>query len=486
MTSMVDVSRTEHHLIHDPGRLVLRPFIPGTVTFAGDQDRLDRMVARVLALPDARSQALLSGLLARHSHQFDHVEGKWLEHFELGRLRIDGLTEGLDLERRLLIGAVLSQAYAYEGAALTNPSMVAIGTVESGRQRFVMSARAIGEGHISSIAFITGAVDEEGTVMLDERHPHVSNGERSTPTYDRGAFTAKLTELGFMTDATLRVLDLVPDAFTAAELAKALDNLLESDIDDLSAQDAVKRMHWLAESNYELRFDPSLPLSEHVISPAAPVESRGIEDARFVRFTDDGAVTYYATYTAFDGMRILPQLIETSDFNMFRMATMTGPAVHHKGMAIFPRKIRGEYVALSRHDHERSYVLRSEQVRTWDNAEVVFGPEQEWDLVQTGNCGSPIETAHGWLVITHGVGPMRRYVLGALLLDLDEPHKVIGRLRAPFIQPEEDETYGYVPDVVYSCGSMLHAGNLITPFGYSDLGIKIAVTSLQDLIASMD
>jgi predicted GH43/DUF377 family glycosyl hydrolase len=486
MASMVEVTRTEHHLTNDSQRQILRPFLPGTLNFGGDQDRLHRIVARALALPDTECQRLLSDLRSRFSHQFADLEGKWLEHFDLARLRIE-VPEDLALERRLMVGATLTQAYAYEGAALTNPSIVALGAEQMGRQRFVMSARAIGEGHISSIAFVTGVVDDEGRLTLEDRHPQVSNGARRTTTYDRNAFTSKLTELDLMTDATRRILDLVPPTFTAAELARALDVLLESDIDRLSAEDAVKRVHWLAESNYELRFDDSLPLSEHVISPAAPLESRGMEDARFVRFVDDaGALTYYATYTAFDGTRILPQLIETPDFNTFRMATMTGPAVQHKGMAIFPRKIRGEFVALSRHDQERSYVLRSQEIRAWDNAELVFGPEQDWDLVHTGNCGSPIETDHGWLVITHGVGPMRRYVLGALLLDLDEPHKIIGRLRTPFIEPEGFEAHGYVPNVVYSCGSMVHAGNLITPFGYSDVGIRIAVTPLEDLIAAME
>jgi predicted GH43/DUF377 family glycosyl hydrolase len=258
-------------------------------------------------------------------------------------------------------------------------------------------------------------------------------------------------------------------------------------MDPLSVQDTIKRMHWVADSNYRLSFDASLPLSEHVISPAAPAESRGIEDARFVRFTeDDGTVRYYATYTAFDGTRILPQLIETSDFSTFRMSTMTGPALQHKGMALFPRKVNGEYLALSRHDHERSFILRADHIRRWGNAEVVFGPETEWDIIQTGNCGSPIETEAGWLVITHGVGAMRRYVLGAILLDLDEPSKVLARLRTPLIEPEGDEVRGYVPNVVYSCGSLVHGGNLITPFGYSDSGIKIAVTPLDDLLDEMD
>ncbi|HXV72225.1 MAG TPA: glycosidase, partial [Acidimicrobiia bacterium] len=334
---------------------------------------------------------------------------------------------------------------------------------------------------------MSGSVDETGEITLEPRHESVSNGERMSPDYSRSAFAAKLEELGLMTATSGKILALVPERFTAEQLQDALGVAVDSDVDRLEVQDSVKRMHWLADSNYEVRFDADLPLSEHVISPGAPAESRGIEDARFVRFTDDdGSIVYYATYTAYDGLRILPQLIETRDFINFRMATMTGPAIHHKGMAIFPRKIDGDYVALSRHDHERSFVLRSDSVRSWTNAELVFGPETEWDIVQTGNCGSPMETEAGWLVITHGVGAMRRYVLGAVLLDLDEPTKVLGRLRTPLIEAEGEERSGYVPDVVYSCGSMVHAGNVIIPFGYSDNGIKIAVTTLDELLEAMD
>jgi predicted GH43/DUF377 family glycosyl hydrolase len=483
---MVQATRTTHHLRPDPGRLVLRPFIPGANNFGGDHSHLDQIIRRALELPDAENTAFLDDLRSRYLGTFPDIEATWQQHFELAQSRSPQLAGIGDLARQLLIGALLTQSYAYEAVSLTNPAIVPIGEPVAGEQRFVMSARAIGEGHISSITFMSGNVDIEGDVVFDQRHATVSNGERTAPHYSRDAFKAKLSELGFMTPTTERILGLVPDRFTAEELEMAHDLAMDSDHDQLAVQDAVKRTHWVADSNYELRFDESLPVSEHVISPAAPAESRGMEDARFVRFTDDeGATTYYATYTAYDGVHILPQLIETKDFNMFRMATMTGPAIHHKGMALFPRKIRGEYVALSRHDHERSFLLRSDDVRVWHNAEVVFGPQTEWDIIQTGNCGSPLETESGWLVITHGVGPMRRYVLGALLLDLDEPSKVIARLGSPFIEAAEDEALGYVPDVVYSCGSMLHAGNLITPFGYSDFGIKIAVTPIADLIQAM-
>ena len=487
MTATVQVKRSEHHIRSDPSRLVVRPFIPGAANFGGDGGRLDQIVTRALELPSDRALDWLGRLLETYETRFPEMANTWLRNFEIAKLRSSRLQDVADEPRRLLVGAILTQTYAYEAAALTNPSMVPFGPVENGAQRFVMSARAIGEGHISSIALMTGSVDGTGHVTLDPRHPSVSNGERRAPDYSRTAFAAKLDELGLMTQTSGKILSLVSETFTAEQLHDALSMAVDSDMDIPEVEDSVKRMHWLADSNYELRFDPHLPLSEHVISPGAPAESRGIEDARFVRFTDDdGSITYYATYTAYDGLRILPQLIETSDFDHFRMATMTGPAIHHKGMAIFPRKIQGEYVALSRHDHERSFVLRSDNVRSWTNAELVFGPQTEWDIVQTGNCGSPIETEAGWLVVTHGVGAMRRYVLGAVLLDLDEPTKVLARLRAPLIEAEDDERFGYVPEVVYSCGSMVHEGNVIIPFGYSDVGIKIAVTPLDDLLAAMD
>jgi len=483
---MVPVERSPHHLRPDSSRLILKPFLPGTTTFAGGGDRLDHLVGRAMELPDQTARRILDDLHSRHSGQFPDLEDTWIRHFHIAAAGSGILTDVTDRVRQLVIGALVTQAYAYEAAALTNPSMVPVDDPVNGTQRVIMSTRAIGEGHVSSIAFVSGSIGDDGQVFLDTRHPSVSNGRRTTPTYSRTAFTAKLAELGFLTPAARAILDLVSDAFTAEELAGALDRAVDSDFDPLSVEDAVKRMHWVAESNYALVFDGSLPVSEHVISPAAPVESRGIEDARFVRFTDDdGSRRYYATYTAYDGVRILPQLIETADFSQFRMSTMTGPATHHKGMALFPRKIRGEYVALSRHDHERSFVLRSDNVRHWSNAEVVFGPETEWDIVQTGNCGSPIETEAGWLVITHGVGPMRRYVLGAILLDIDEPAKILARLPEPLVEPQEDERFGYVPDVVYSCGSVVHAGNLIMPFGYSDVGIKIAVTPVADVLRAM-
>ncbi len=278
-----------------------------------------------------------------------------------------------DPEIRLLVGAYLTLGYAYEGAALTNPSMVPFGEASGGSQPFVMSARAIGEGHISSVALFTGRVRSDGNLEFDPRSPFADNGERTEPIYQRLSFTLKLAELGFANEVSDRILALLPVEFTPAQLLDAIPTTADSDLEPILVADTVRMVHWLSASSYEVRFDPDLPISEHLISPAAPAESRGMEDARFVCFTDDdGEVTYYATYTAYDGMRILPQLIMTKDFHHFRMTTMSGPTAYHKGLALFPRKIRGEFAAVSRHDQETTFVMRSDNIRHWGNAEVVL------------------------------------------------------------------------------------------------------------------
>ena len=239
----------------------------------------------------------------------------------------------------------------------------------------------------------------------------------------------------------------------------------------------------MAASNYTVEFPVESDISERVIFPSGPSESQGMEDARFVRFRhDDGTVLYYAVYTAFDGFQILPQLIETADFRTFRIATLNGEAARNKGMALFPRLIDGRYAALSRQDNESNFLMFSDDIRTWHEPIPIQQPEQPWELMQLGNCGSPLETDAGWLVITHGVGPMRRYALGAILLDLEDPRRVIGHLDQPLLVPSEDERDGYVPNVVYSCGSLIHGQDLIIPYGFSDLGCGIAAIPLGDIL----
>jgi predicted GH43/DUF377 family glycosyl hydrolase len=249
---------------------------------------------------------------------------------------------------------------------------------------------------------------------------------------------------------------------------------------------ALESFRWLAVSNYEINFSSKLAMSERIIFPVSPNESNGIEDARFVRFTDDdGSVLYCATYTAYNGRTILPQFIETQDFLHFRVLTLNGTAVQNKGMALFPRRIAGRYAMLSRQDDQNLFVMFSDSLHYWSNPQMILRPSEMWESVKIGNCGSPIETEAGWLVITHGVGPMRKYCIGAALLDLEDPTKVIGRLREPLLSPEGNEREGYVPNVVYSCGSMLHGRDLILPFAMSDKITAIATVSLNDLLAAL-
>lgn len=396
----------------------------------------------------------------------------------------------LDVERRRLIGAYFTHEYSIEAAALSNPSIVPSPHqegIKAGALRFVLSLRAIGEGHVSSIQFRSGVIDARGSVELDGTTPFVTTAKRHPPIYDKPIFITKLGELHSLSETAAWVLDPLPEQFTMKQLEAALLRAEETaDQGDQDIRKVTRTIHWLASSNYESVFDVETSLSERVLFPAAPTESQGLEDARFVQFKhDDGTVTYFATYTAFDGFQILPQLIETKDFLSFRMSTLNGRAACNKGIALFPRKIAGYFTALSRLDGENNYVMRSDNVRFWHDSQTLQLPEQPWELTQLGNAGSPLETAAGWLVITHGVGPLRRYVLGAILLDLNDPTRVIGRLREPLLAPVDEERDGYVPNVVYSCGALIANDLLVLPYGYSDMGTGIATLKVDDLLAAL-
>ena len=245
-------------------------------------------------------------------------------------------------------------------------------------------------------------------------------------------------------------------------------------------------MLWLAHSNYELDFSPDAAISERVIFPVSSNESRGIEDARFVRYTHpDGRATYYATYTAYNGMRVLPQLIETSDFRYFKVNTLNGSCVQNKGMALFPRRVGDKFMMAARIDGENIFLLTSDNIHFWNDAKLIYAPRYPWEFVQVGNCGSPIETEAGWLLLTHGVGPMRQYWMGAILLDRDDPSKVLASLSEPLLVPNEDERDGYVPNVVYSCGALLHGARLIIPYAVSDSQTSIATVPIAELLGRL-
>lgn len=445
------------------------------------------IIGRVLGLADAEVADTLAATHRAFVNRHDSMVEVFHRSFEQVVNHIEH-PEDLSEDRRMLIGAYFSHEYSIEAAALNNPSIVPApdqSGLEPGELRFVLSLRAIGEGHISCIEFRSGVIGSDGEPRIDDPGPQPETGTRTLSFYDKGFFTSRLMELGALNDISGPILDSLSEQFTIEEVEEAIrsqNRLTERPI----AFETIRVIHWLASSNYSLDFDPESQLSERVIFPAGPTESQGMEDARFVDFTDDdGTVRYFATYTAFDGFQILPQLIETPDFVSFRIRTLGGIRAINKGIALFPRKIDGRFAALSRYDNESNYVMFSDTVRFWDDAERLQVPKSPWELVQIGNCGSPLETEAGWLVITHGVGPMRQYSLGAILLDLDDPRRVVGHLDEPILVPEEDERDGYVPNVVYSCGSLIHGDLLVLPYGFSDQATRIATIPVDDLLGRL-
>ena len=482
MTTPRPTVRTKSlRLLPDPRRVITKPFLPGEEVFSDGRSRVKVALERILAMPETEAGPLLAGLLddfgSRHrdyrqilEHGFERVA----HHLD------DDQTPSAD--RRLLIGAFFTHEFSIQAAAFFNPSVVPApdqSGLQPGELRFVMSARSVGEGHLSSIEFRTGVLDAAGGVRIDPVTPFAATGKRKTPIYDKHLFLAKLAEMDGNKTALSRILNPLPDGFTYDQLAASVARHKRLP----GSARALRLIHWLASSNYVLTFDRESRLDERVLFPTGPNESRGMEDARFVRFVDDdGSVAYYATYTAFDGTSVLPQSIETRDFLSFRIATLSGSGVANKGMALFPRRMNGHYVMLSRMDSENIYLMRSDNVRHWEGAEKLQMPIRPWTLIQRGNCGSPIETADGWLVLTHGVGPMRRYALGAMLLDLENPCRVIAHLPDPILVPDQDRREGYVPNVIYSCGSLVHEDHLLLPYGFSDSGIEIATLSLSEVL----
>ena len=396
----------------------------------------------------------------------------------------------LTAEQRRLLGAYFTSEYSVEAAALFNPSVVPHPDqkgVDKGSLRFVMSFRATGEGHISSIEFRGGIVDENHDIYFDPVSQYVATPEiHADPVYERLHFQRKLAEMGVRDRIMNLLLEGLGATFTLDDLELRIKNLRSTKFRLVDKQRAIDTALWLARSNYEVIFKPDQNISERVIFPVSENESSGIEDARFVRFVDDdGSFTYYATYTAYNGFDILPQLLQTDDFLTFKMHTLSGNAAQNKGMALFPRKINGRFVMLSRQDGVNNYIMFSESLRYWTDANLLQEPVHPLEYVQVGNCGSPVETSEGWLALFHGVGPMRKYSVWAELLDIDDPSKVIGRLDEPILAPDEHERDGYVPNVVYTCGSMIHGDTLVVPYGIADQRCRVATVSIPELLSRL-
>jgi predicted GH43/DUF377 family glycosyl hydrolase len=381
--------------------------------------------------------------------------------------------------------------YSIEAAAFFNPSIVEHpdqSETGPGEKRVIISFRATGEGHVSSIVFRTGVIDKYNNLTVEPAGKFLEEAESiQRHIYDKASFKSKLDEMDSHTIIPSDlILDRLSDTFTYGELRKCIEEArntlhLASDKEMLFDQ-----IMWVASSHYELQFSLDTNISERVIFPVSINEKNGIEDARFVKFTDDNNTTiYFATYTAYNGTSILPKMLDTKDFYHFRILPLHGEIAQNKGMAMFPRKINGKYAMLCRLDGFNNYIAFSDKITVWHEAKLLQQPEFPWELVQIGNCGSPIETEEGWLVITHGVGPMREYSIGASLFDLQNPEKETGRLKSPLLIPNTEEREGYVPNVLYSCGSMVHNEDLIIPYAMSDYASTYATVNLRELLGEL-
>jgi predicted GH43/DUF377 family glycosyl hydrolase len=478
------VKRSGVILKPNPARVVFRPFE------LHSEERVLKIIARVMALSEAEVDALLDEVMrdfrARHQRTRDFLLLRF--HQVKSYLLTD---QAVSTNRQLLIGAYFTQEYALESAALFNPSLVWHPDqrgVPPDCRRVILSLRATGEGHISSITFRSGVIDAQNQLRLDKTTRFVTAPEAvPNASYDKALFRLKLFELGLANRFVDRILEKLGDAFTLEQLQLTLLFVQRQHrIESAENKSTVQGILALAKSNYEVQYSPDQHLTERIVFPSSPTEQNGIEDARFVQFReDDGATRYYATYTAYDGKIVLPQLLQTDDFLRFKLSTLNGPEVRDKGLALFPRKINGHYAMLSRQDGENIFLMYTDQIHFWYTKELIAKPTYPWEFVQLGNCGSPIETEAGWLVLTHGVGPMRKYAMGAFLLDLQDPRKVIGRLDRPLLEPDANEREGYVPNVVYSCGALLHGRELIIPYAMSDYASTFATVALDELLANM-
>ena len=482
----IHLKRTATILSPDQSRVLLRPFSPG------GPERVAGIVARIMALTEEQVGTNLEEVCAQFCSRHQDIYTVFLERFQQVRESLP-TQDALSESRMRLIGSYFLAEYSLESAALFNPSIVPHPDqtdVPAGALRFILSLRATGEGHISSITFRTGVIHPDLQIeAFAPCGPLTEPRQIPNPVYEKALFERKLSELGLTGEFTRRIMHKLGESFALHDLRAALQTEQFCLPDGMSHEDqnASQGVWMLARSNYEVQFRPEQQISQRILFPATPSQRNGIEDARFVCFQNaDGTHIYYATFTAYDGRVVVPELVETSDFLNFRFITLNGPAAENKGMAIFPRKIGGRYAMLSRQDNENIYLMYSDNVHFWNERIMLLKPAFPWELVQMGNCGSPIETDGGWLVLSHGVGPMRQYSIGAFLLDRDDPAKVIGRLREPLLKPNESEREGYVPNVVYTCGALIHNSELIIPYGLADHATGFATAPLAEVLEAME
>jgi len=483
---MKTFQRTSLSLHGDSERVLCRLFIPGEEELINGHSRIPQVLQRALSLKEDVVVRTLHTVEKQFESRHKNLKGQFDAHF---RAVSHLVKEPISDERKALIGAFFTQEYALEGAAYFNPSIVPFpneGEEDSDTLRFILSVRAVGEGHISTIVFRSGFISSDGQINVDPASPFASTrAKRFTVLRNRLVRQAAL-EAGVDSADLELVLAMLPDKFTPEDLMASLTQLDLAGVRHTPSAELIRAMDEIARSSYESDFPHDSDLSERVLWPVAPDERRGMEDARFVRLEDeDEPVRYRASYTAYDGSSVNTRVIETDDFQSFSSMPMTGVAVQNKGLAFFPKRIADRYCALSRHDREFISLTFSSDGYHWNDVNPLIGAEQPWELVHMGNCGSPMKIDEGWLVLTHGAGPMRRYCIGALLLDKSDPSKVLGRLPEPLIEPTEEERNGYVPNVVYSCGGLVHQGRLIVPYGISDWQIRCSTVEVSEILSSL-
>jgi predicted GH43/DUF377 family glycosyl hydrolase len=487
MNSSKLVTRHDITMEPDDRRVVIKLFVPGEDAQLA-QNRTSILIERILQLDDEEIARHLDDVLTRFADRHHDILAVFQHHYDLVSHRVPAQIE-LSPAARTLIGAYFSHEFSVEAAALCNPSMVPHpdqSELEAGELRVAISLRQIGEGHISSIGFCTAVVGPDDQLRVDERTSPLMIGQRIGARHRRELLAAGLAEEDHDNEASAYVLSALSERYDDDEFEDVLAHIPGELLARPTTSDALEAIRRIVATDYAVTFPATMPMDQRVLWPATPAESKGMEDARFVQFTDaDGRMMYKATYTAYDGRHIGGRQIISRDLRHFEVTALRGPAARNKGMALFPRPVGGRHLALCRSDGETLGLSTRNAQMQWQNSVPLLVPHRGWDLIQVGNCGSPVETERGWLVLTHGVGPMRRYAIGAMLLDLENPEKVIADLPQGLLDPDEVEREGYVPNVVYSCGGLVHEGRFWLPYGASDVRVGFASIDVDRLIERM-
>lgn len=482
----VSVIRKDIKFTPDSSRVVTRFFMNGDL-------RTEKMVSRIMAMDEIQVNLGIEHTLSSFASRHRNISRVFYKHCA----NIQGIIEGMHIdykslsdERKMLIGSYCTMEYSIESAAFFNPSIIEDLDqlyLEKGERRVIISFRATGEGHISSIVFRRGVLDKNNDLHVMKIGDNIDKAEIvQKKLYNKKRFVKKLAEMDIPKKYSSSIMEDLPEKFEYYALKQSVSRVLNENKIRVERKIALEKMTWLADSFYDVQFHHDSDITERVIFPVSDSESNGIEDARFVRFLDDDKTEkIFATYTAFNGHTILPKLLSTENFYTFRIMPMHGNGAQNKNLALFPRKIKGKYAMLARIDGVNNYLMYSDRNTLWNNPVIIQEPRFPWEFTQIGNCGSPLWTEEGWLVISHGVGPMRRYCLGASLFDLDDPSKEIGRLEEPLLAPREDEREGYVPNVVYSCGSLIHNNSLILPYAVSDYSSTYGAVDMVELLDAL-